>query len=305
MLLIDLTPSGSGAWYPGLVLLGLVTGVMTGLLGIGGGFLITPALNILFGIAYPVAVGTSLVQIMAATLLSTVGHWRRQNIDLRLGLLMAAGGLAGAEIGVRLLQALSACEPVAINGRPLPPVDLVLNSCYLVLMAGVAVFMLRESLSSRSGEPESAFAGKVRTLSVRPIVSFPSSGIEQISLWVPGAISLAVGCLAGLLGVGGGFIGLPLMIYLMGLPTRRAVGTSTLQVFIASAYGGLRHWQQGHTDWLVVCWLILGAFAGVRTGVRLNAHFDARTTRKCFVALLALAALMVASRCLSLGGGTF
>jgi uncharacterized membrane protein YfcA len=296
MPLSDLTPSGSGAWYSGLVLLGLVTGVLTGLLGIGGGFLTTPALNILFGIAYPVAVGTSLAQIMAATLLSTLGHWRRKNVDLKLGLLMAAGSLAGAEIGVRLLQAITALEPVTISGRPQPLVDLVLNSCYLVLMAGVAAFMLRESLACRSGEPQTALADQLRTLTIRPVISLPASGIEQISIWVPGGISLAVGCLAGLLGIGGGFVGLPLMLYLMGLPTRQAVGTSTLQVFVASAYGGLRHWQQGHADLFVALWLILGAVIGIRIGLKLCARVDARAIRQGFAVLLLLAALLVASR---------
>ncbi len=275
-------PAEPAAWYLGLALLGLVTGGMTGLLGIGGGFLITPALHILFGLAYPLAVGTSLVQIVAATFFSALGHWRRRNVDLRLGLLMAAGGLIGVETGVRLLQAINAAAPLTINGRSHQPVDIVLNSCYLVLLAGVAVFMLRESLSPGSGEPGGVLAGRLRNWAVRPLVSFPASGIEQISLWVPGVISLAVGCLAGLLGLGGGFVGLPLMIYLIGLPTRLAVGTSTLQVFIASAYGGLRHCQLGHTDWTVACWLILGALAGVKIGVKLCARADADTTRKCF-----------------------
>jgi len=296
-------PAEPAIWHLGLALLGLVTGVMTGLLGIGGGFLITPALNILFGLAYPLAVGTSLVQIMAATLLSTVGHWRRRNVDLKLGLLMAAGGLIGAELGVRLLQVINAAAPVTINGRPHQLVDLVLNSCYLVLLAGVAVFILRESLTSGAGEPDTALAGRLRNWAVWPLVAFPASGIERITLWVPGVISLAVGCLAGLLGIGGGFVGLPLMIYLIGLPTRLAVGTSTLQVFIASAYGGLRHSQLGHTDWPVAFCLILGALAGVRIGVKLCARADANTTRKCFAVLLLLAALTVASRLLSLAAG--
>lgn len=297
-------PAEPAIWYSGLVLLGLVTGVMTGLLGIGGGFLITPALHILFGVAYPVAVGTSLVQITAATMLSACGHWRRKNVDPRLGLLMAAGGLLGAEGGVRLLKAALSLGPLTVGGRPHPFVDLLLDSAYLVLLAGVAIFMLRESLSCQAGDSETALARRLRSWAVWPRLSFPASGIERITLWVPLAISLTVGCLAGLLGLGGGFIGLPLMIYLIGLPTRLAVGTSTLQVFIAGAYGGLRHWQQGHTDWLVAFWLILGALAGVRIGVRLCARVDARATRKCFAALLALAALMVASRLLSLGGGT-
>lgn len=299
MFTSHLPVAGLDVFWPGLVLLGLATGVLTGLLGIGGGFIITPALRMVFGIPYPLAVSASLLQIVAATSLSTCGHWRRGNVDPKLGFIMAAGSLAGAEGGVRLLRALGGLGQVTVGGQPRLWLDLILGGCYFVLLAAVAVFMLRESMSAKGPESETRLAGRLRRWSAPPLQVFEYSGIGPISLWVPLGISLAVGGLAGLLGIGGGFVGLPLMIYLIGLPTRLAVGTSTFQVLVASAYGTLRHGQGDNIDYLLACWLIAGALVGVRIGVRLSARTDGRTTRKWFGGLLALAALLVAGHLLA------
>lgn len=299
MFTSHLPVAGLDVFYPGLVLLGLATGMLTGLFGIGGGFIITPALRIIFGIPYPLAVGASLLQIVAATTLSTCSHWRRRNVDLKLGAIMAAGSLVGAEGGVRLLRVLDGLGSVTVAGQPRLWLDLILGGCYFVLLASVAAFMLRECLSARTAEPETCLAGRLRQWSAPPLQVFEYSGIGPISLWVPVGISLAVGLLAGLLGIGGGFVGLPLMIYLIGLPTRLAVGTSTVQVLAASSYGALRYAQGGSVDFLLAGWLILGALAGVKAGMRLSACTDCRTTRLWFAGLLALAALLVAAHLLA------
>lgn len=288
--------SGPDIWYPGLVALGLATGVMTGLLGIGGGFILTPALRVLFDIPYPLAIGSSLLQIMVTTALSSYGHWRRGNIDLKLGAVMGAGGLVGVEGGVRVLQTLTLAGTAIVGGRPVAYLDLVLNLCFLALLVAVAVFMLRESLDNRGGEPHSRWGEWVRGCPWPPLVTFVYGGEARLSLWVPVGISAAVGFLAGLLGIGGGFIGLPLLIYLLGLPTRTAVGTSTFQVLIASAYGGLRHIQAGNADLMLVLWMTLGAIAGVILGVKLCTVIAVADTRRSFALLLLAAAALVAWR---------
>lgn len=293
MLIAQLSVAGLDVFCSGLVLLGFITGVLTGLLGIGGGFLITPALRLIFGVPYPLAVAGSLVQIMAATMFSTYGHWRRGNVDVKLGVLMAGGSMVGAEAGVRLLQAITVLGMVSIGERSFLVIDLILNTCFIVLLLSVAVFMLRESINSTMAEPKPILAGRLRLWAVPPQMAFAYTDSEKISIWVPLAVSLIVGTFAGLLGIGGGFIGLPLMIYLIGLPTRQAVGTSTFQIFIASAYGSLRHWQEGNVDHLLVFWLILGAMIGVKLGVGLCSYTDVRTTRKFFAVALILAAVFI------------
>ena len=132
MLTLSLPLAGVDVWIPGIVLLGILIGFLIGLFGVGGGFLLTPLLKVVFGIPYPIAVGSSLLQIFLNSCIATVRHWRNSKVDFKLGLILAAGAMAGTEIGVRILTLLQQSSPVIINQRPFSPVDLVLNILFLV-----------------------------------------------------------------------------------------------------------------------------------------------------------------------------
>lgn len=287
---IHLSMAGMNVGWPELILLGAFIGFLTGMFGVGGGFLLTPLLKIVFGIPYPIAVGSGLLQIFITGTFSAWKHWKYKNVDVMMGLVMAVGALAGTEIGVRLLKALSNEGKLIINAHPLPILDLALNSIFLVLMVGTAILIWKEtSSSSAEEEVASALSMRLQKYRIPPQLGFPHSGISSMSIWVPLGISFFVGILTGLLGVGGGFINFPLMVYILGVPTPVAVGTGAFQLLFSTGYGALRHAFQGHVDLLLVVFLLIGSLAGVQLGVRASRFFGGRKIRKYFSWVLILA----------------
>ncbi len=287
---IHLTMAGMNVGWPELILLGAFIGFLTGMFGVGGGFLLTPLLKILFGIPYPIAVGSGLLQIFITGTYSAWKHWKYKNVDVIMGMIMAGGALGGTEIGVRLLKALSSEGKVIINFHPLPILDLVLNAIFLCLMVGVAILIWKEtSSSSAEEEVASTLSKRLQNYRIPPQLEFPHSGISSMSIWVPLGISFFVGILTGLLGVGGGFINFPLMVYILGVPTTVAVGTSAFQLLFSTGYGAVRHALQGHVELLLVVFLLIGSLAGVQMGVRASRFLGGRKIRKYFAWIIIVA----------------
>ncbi len=296
MLTLFLPLAQVDAWLPGVVLLGFAVGVLTGLFGVGGGFLLTPALKALFGVPYPVAVGTDLVQIFLTGAVSAYRHGRAGNVELRLGLVLGAGGVAGAELGVRVQNALASIGKVSVSGSGVTLLDLVLGGLFATLLAAVAALIWRETRSGGGdGDGVDTRVGRaLRAVRLRPVIPLPLSGRAGVSAWVPLAMGLCVGVLTGLMGVGGGFISFPLLIYVLGVPTHVAIGTSAVQVLLASGYGALRHAGQGHVELLLVLFLTAGSVLGVQVGVRTAKRFRGPRIRRLFagVTLLGIAAIV-------------
>lgn len=295
MLTLTLPLSGIDVWIPGVVVLGVVIGFLIGLFGVGGGFLLTPLLKVVFGIPYPVAVGSSLLQIFANSCIATYRHWRNQNVDFKLGFTLAAGAVAGTEIGVRILNLLQRSAPVVIKDRPFVLTDLVLNILFFLMLSAVAIFIFLEtSRSTTSQEVSTALSRWLRTVRLRPAVAFTRSGIESYSIWIPVLLAVFVGVLTGLMGVGGGFINFPLLIYVIGVPTHIAVGTSVFQIFLASGYGAARHVLLGNVEIILVAILFAGSFAGVQVGVRVSQILGGRSIRRYFALVVAQGVALVA-----------
>jgi uncharacterized membrane protein YfcA len=294
VLSVTLPWAGTEVWLPGIVLIGLAIGILSGLFGVGGGFLLTPVLKIVLGIPYPVAVGSSLVQISLNSAVSAYNHGRDHNVDLKLGILLAAGALVGADLGVRLHSILKGGAALLLNGRAVAPLDLVLNLLFLVLLTGVGVFILLETgRPSRGQEAETVISRYLQRLRLRPLGSFPRSGLARYSLWTPLVLALFVGVLTGLMGVGGGFISFPLLLYVIGVPTRMAIGTSAFQILLASGYGSIRHGLAGNLDLLLVALLVPGSFAGVFIGVRVSQRLGGRRIRRYFALVVFVGVAMV------------
>ncbi|TCL61879.1 hypothetical protein EDC14_103151 [Hydrogenispora ethanolica] len=285
---IHLSLAQMDVWWPGLLLLGGFIGILTGMFGVGGGFLLTPCLKILFGIPYPVAVGSGLAQIFLAGTYSTWKHGKNGNIDLRMGLLMTGGAVAGTDIGVSLLKQLGTGGTVILNSRTFTVADLVMSGLFLVLMTVTGLYIQHEASHSSGDEVASAIAQNLQGYRMPPQMAFPKSNIPSLSLWIPLIASFLVGILTGLLGVGGGFINFPLLVYVIGVPTYVAVGTSAFQILFASGYGALRHAWQGHVELLLVLLLLVGSLAGVRFGVYLSHLFGGRKLRKYFAWVIGL-----------------
>jgi uncharacterized membrane protein YfcA len=290
---LSMVIDGINLWWPGLILLGLMIGFLTGMFGVGGGFLLTPFLNIFFGIPYPIAVGSGLAQIFVTGATSAWKHWRNRNVDPLLGLIMAGGALGGTEIGVRLLKLLSLGGSCLINGRSLVLEDIIMSLLFLVLMVLVAVHILRESAGNDAEEVDSTIAGFLQKYRIRPMMAFPRSGITSLSLWIPLFLSFLVGILTGLMGVGGGFIAFPLLVYVLGVPTVIAVGTSALQILFSTGYGAFRHAGLGHVELILVGLLLAGSLVGVQLGVYATKFLGGRKIRRYFAYVIGLGILVI------------
>lgn len=271
-----------------LLMMGFAIGFLSGMFGVGGGFILTPML-IFLGVPPAVAVGTGASQVVAASVSGAVGHWRRNNIDLQMGFILTAGGFVGALLGVRLLAYMIA------HGQLEPFVAI----SYVVMLGVVGTLMLIESLRVLRAAPTSKVASSMRRggqhtwLDGLPFkVRFRHSRIYA-SLIPFLAIGAIVGLLTAIMGVGGGFLLVPAMIYLLRIPTRIVIGTSTVQILCVTAFTTVLQAATNFTvDVLLSVPLMAGSVIGAQFGVGFSERFKAEQLR----ALLALIVLAVAVR---------
>ena len=271
-----------------LLMMGFAIGFLSGMFGVGGGFILTPML-IFLGVPPAVAVGTGASQVVAASVSGAVGHWRRKNVDVQIALLLIAGGFAGALIGVRVLAYMIA------HGQLEP----FMAISYVVLLGVVGTLMLIESLRVLRATPGGKVSASMRRggqhtwLDGLPLkLRFRHSRIyaSMIPFLAIGAI---VGLLTAIMGVGGGFLLVPAMIYLMRIPTRIVIGTSTVQILCVTAFTTVLQATMNYSvDVVLSVPLMAGSVVGAQFGVGFSERFKAEQLR----ALLALIVLAVAVR---------
>lgn len=241
-------------------------GFVSGLVGVGGGFIMTPAL-IFMGVPAPVAVATGASQIAATSFSGIMTQTRRKSVDWRMGMLLSIGGIVGLSSGVWLFERLLG----------LGHLDLVISLLYLVLLSGVGSLMLMESvavLRGRANKGVSILRRPARTIAhTLPFrLLFPRSGL-YISVIPPLLLGFGVGALAAIMGVGGGFILIPAMIYLLRMPTNVVVGTSLFQMLVVTSVLVIVQARVTHTVDLVLAGLLmLGGVVGAQFGARLGAR---------------------------------
>ncbi|MCI0756637.1 sulfite exporter TauE/SafE family protein [Teichococcus vastitatis] len=267
------------------LLLGIGFGVgwLSGLFGVGGGFLLTPLL-ILVGIPAPVAVASGANQTLGASVSGLIAQWRRGNVDPRMGLVLLVGGFIGSAMGVELFAWL----------RRQGQVDLAVSIFYIVVLGSVGALMVRESVRAilrrrRSGGPARLHAHMwMHGLPFK--LRFRKSRL-YISVIPPMLVGLGIGVLSAVMGVGGGFMLVPAMIYLLGMPTSVVIGTSLFQVvFVAANVTLLQAVQTGSVDIVLTLLLLLGGVAGAQFGAAMGTRLRGEETR----ALLGLLVLGVA-----------
>lgn len=263
-----------------LLLLGLggLVGLLSGMFGIGGGFLLTPLL-IFIGVPAAVAVSSQTNQVVASSVSGALAYWRRRAIDLRMGWLLLAGGVAGSAAGVQLFALL----------RTRGQIDVVIAVSYVVFLTTIGALMLAESLQAarqaRSGERKRGRRPRTWVHQLPFRMRFPASGL-YISAIPPVAIGALVGLMAAVMGVGGGFIIIPAMIYLLRMPTNVVVGTSLFQIIFVTAFTTVMHAARNHTVDIVLALLLIGGSAiGAQIGVRLAGRVRAEALRTLLAAL--------------------
>ncbi|MDE2182855.1 MAG: sulfite exporter TauE/SafE family protein [Alphaproteobacteria bacterium] len=272
-----------------LVILGMGFGVgfLSGVFGIGGGFLLTPLL-IFYGIPPGVAVATTASQVSASTFSGVLAHWRKRAVDLKMGCVMLAGGLLGTGIGVYLFAVL----------RRMGQSEFSVSASYVILLGSVGAIMLNESARALMAVNEGKRPGGGRPGRHRWIHRLPCKmRFRQSRLYIsaipPVLLGFVVGVLSAIMGVGGAFLMVPVMIYVLRMPTNVVVGTSMFQVLFVTAAATILHAIDNHTvDIALAFALIAGGVFGVQYGVRVGSRLRGEQLR-FFLALLVLA---VASR---------
>ena len=283
--------------------LGGGVGVLSGMFGVGGGFLMTPLLFFI-GIPPAVAVATEANQIVASSFSGVLAHLRRRSVDLKMGTVLLVGGLVGAALGVVIFNYL----------KSLGQVDLLVRLCYVVFLGVVGSLMFVESVNAirRSRRPKAVPTrrkhGLVHALPFK--MRFRVSGL-YISVIPPLAVGLVVGILAAIMGVGGGFIMVPAMIYLLGMPTKVVVGTSLFQIIFVTGFTTLLHATTNFTvDVLLAVLLLIGGVVGAQVGTIIGARLKAEQLRVLLAAMvlivcgkLALDLLLMPAELYSIGEG--
>jgi hypothetical protein len=268
-----------------LIALGGAVGFLSGMFGIGGGFLLTPLL-IFVGIPPPVAVGTQASQIVGASFSGMLAHWRRGTVDLRMGMVLLVGGALGALCGIILFDLL----------RRIGQIDLVIALSYVVFLGAVGALMLFESLNAmlrRSEEGGRRRLHQHHWAHGLPLkMRFRRSRLYISVLPVIG-IGFLVGALVAIMGVGGGFIMVPAMIYLLGMPTSVVIGTSLFQITFVTAITTILHAVNARTvDIVLALLLLVGGVVGAQIGARMGGRLRGEQLR----ALLAFLVLAVSIR---------
>lgn len=260
--------------------LGGFVGVLSGMFGVGGGFLMTPLLFFI-GIPPPVAVATEANQIVASSFSGVLAHLRRKTVDLRMGTVLLIGGLVGAGLGVMVFNYLKA----------LGQVDLLVKLCYVGFLGVVGAMMFNESLrairNTRRGiPPRRRRHGWIHGLPFK--MRFRTSGL-YISVIPPLVVGVSVGILAAIMGVGGGFIMVPAMIYLLGMPTKVVVGTSLFQIIFVTAFTTMLHATTNYTvDVALAVLLLIGGVIGAQFGTTIGTRMKAEQLR-ILLAIMVLA----------------
>ena len=282
---------------PILLLLGLggLVGFLSGLFGVGGGWLLTPLL-IMIGIPPTVATASDSAQIVGASSSGTYAHYRMGNVDFKMGLFLLVGGLIGGSFGVHLVKVL----------RALGNADLVINVTYVAMLGIIGVYMFMESLGNlkktpRVEVPLASGQQKTPSLYARFMlrlpwrVNFEKSGVE-ISLLLPLILGGFVGLLAAIMGVGGGFVMVPIMVYLLRMPMHVVVGTSLFQIFFTCVNVAIQQAYVNHTvDFILALFLLIGSSIFAQVGARINKRLKGDQIK----ILLAVIILVVMVRMLS------
>jgi len=285
-----------------LVLIGFIVGILGGFFGVGGSFLTAPAL-FAAGLPMNYVVGTDLAHIVGKSIVAARTHRVLGNIDLKLAAIMVIGTITGSEGGVQAIEFLKK------GGH----VEIVVGTVSIVVFTGIALFCAWESWMAlgidQRADPTrnrkqdvTAIDGLARALQrikLPPRVSLPHSGIDSISFWAILFVSFIGGIFSGFLGGGAGYIRMPSMVYLLGIPTHIAVGTDLFEIIISASYGTIRHAMNGNVDIVIALVMQTGAALGARIGANMTQYFTGPRIRLAFAPLPLLGAIVIAQRLLA------
>jgi uncharacterized membrane protein YfcA len=278
-----------------LIGIGFVVGILGGFFGVGGSFLAGPAL-FSAGVPMNFVVGTDLAHIVGKSIVAARKHRTLGNVDMRLGWIMVIGTIAGVETGAQTIQWLKRTAHI----------DKAVGFTFIIILLGISSFMTWESIKTlrvhgaRRSTPKAKgdehpskldhsaaahIARAIHRLKLPPFISLPVSGIERVSLWVILGVAFIGGFFSGFLGGGAGYIRMPCMVYLLGIPTHIAVGTDLFEIIISASYGTISHALKGNVDILIALVMHTGAAIGAQIGATITQFFGGPRIRLAFIPL--------------------
>lgn len=260
--------SGVSIFWPGLIILGVGVGIIGAFFGMGGAWMVTPGLNIL-GFPMAFAIGTDIAHMAGKSLISTLRHGKFGNVDYKLGIVMIVGTVGGFEVGAQMIMWLERI------GR----VDIVVRYLYLVLLFSIAWMIITDirkrlkmekAAKAAGGEVDKLARGiewhkTFHKMKIPPMMTFTQAGVH-CSVWLPIIISFLTGWMAGILGIGGGLIRMPALLYFVGCPTHVAVGTDLFEVAVSGLYGAGSYTYKGRTELVAALIMLVGASVGAQVG---------------------------------------
>ena len=260
--------SGMTVFWPGLIILGFGVGVLGAFFGMGGAWMVTPGLNLL-GFPMAFAIGTDIAHMAGKSLVSTMRHGKFGNVDYKLGIIMIVGTILGFELGAQMVMWLERLGNVTVVVR-------WIYVCLLAFIAWMVYYDLYKriqkdkAIKAAGGEVSEmstgvTWAATLHKINIPPMVDLKISGI-YCSLWLPIFVSFMTGWLAGILGIGGGLIRMPSLIYFVGCPTHVAVGTDLFEVMISGIYGAGTYTYKGRTELVAAVIMLVGASIGAQIG---------------------------------------
>jgi len=296
--MFDFAIAGVEAPFFLLALVGFTVGIVGGFIGVGGGYMVTPAL-IVFGFPGYMASGIDMTHICGKGLVSSVRHRQLGNIDWTLALSMVAGTMLGVELGVRLLVYF---KHLGISGVVLLATSVVLMFT-LFLYTQIETRRAHKKMEEMEKEGQrlgrelqtSSLPKLFQTIPLAPIIRCRTARVI-VSMWVIVLVGMVTGILAGFLGVGGGFVRVPALVYVVGASTHVAVGTDLVEIVVSGAYGALRHSIEGNVDFMAVLFMIVGAMFGAQIGSIATSYVRGPAIRYILSYSLILATLGAALR---------
>ena len=279
--------------YLGGALLGLGVGILTGIFGAGGGFIITPALNIFLGLPMNMAVGTSACQVLGAAGFTFINNFDKKLHGLKLALLIGIGVPGGVYAGTQAVSHLKGLPPLTVLGKEVNAVNFILLAIFAVLLFVIGSWMLFDCFYLRkhhTEEDEKNHKGLLTNLKIPPYVRCETIPKGKVSVLLLIIIGLFMGFLSGLLGIGGGVIMMPLLFYIIGQQAKFAVKTSVMLILMSGLFATISHAIHHNIDYKMVLFLIPGAFIGSRIGTSIHKKISSKSLRQYF-SFIVLAAM--------------
>ena len=300
MLMVRLSAGiGHEVFLPALVLFGLFVGFVAGMFGMGGGFLLTPTLMYVFGVPAPIAVGSALCQTCGTSLASFLKYRHLKRGEPRIDLVMIGGSLIGVDAGTRLLTHLSGLGAWRIHGgHPVPAVQVVLDLLFLLLLSATALFIfqdVRRTWSQSGARGDTTIPGPLVTrIRIPPYIDLPNVQLTQVSVPMMCYLGFVLGLVSGMMGIGGGVLFMPVLLYGFGLSARNAAGTGILLLLCTVLVGTFEQALHGYVSLKLAMAILIGSSVGTQLGALTTHYLPNRCLRLILMLLILVVIGMIA-----------